>query len=165
AVNYRHIQAVEVGEVLERVENGGAPPALPGRGTQPVEQERRTAVPRGRGRRVEAVGRRVDPEVGQASVLQLREEGVEPVGMLVIDGDGPQATHGTFLRPAAGRPQNGKPASGLAVSGSESFRSRSVQWFRLGTLPPRSGRGQHITPSRSRSRKPEFMTALYPDPK
>ena len=84
-VDHAHTVALEVRQVMERVEDRVAVPAQVRRRAHPVEHERvrRPAVPG-----FELVGGRVEPYVRHAAALQLLEQRPEPVRVLVIDGDG-----------------------------------------------------------------------------
>ena len=83
------------GEVLEEaegVEDLVAVVAVPGGGRHAVEDERVFFFGVVRGR-VGVLGRE-ELDVGRAAAVELGEEGFEPVGLLVVDGDGQGVGHG-----------------------------------------------------------------------
>ncbi len=85
--------ALEVGEVLERVEDRLSVAPKPGRGAHPVDEEGERGCLLAR---VEAMLRRVDPLVVGAPGVELAEQRPEPLGMLVEHTDpGPPAHPGT----------------------------------------------------------------------
>ena len=84
AVHHAHAVALELVQVLGRVEDA-MPDAAPPRGRAHAVEEQRVRRP-GRAGLV-AVAGRVEPGVGHTAKLQLGEQRPEPVGMLVVDGD------------------------------------------------------------------------------
>ncbi len=83
------------GEMLEEaegVEDLIAVVAVPGRGRHAVE-DKRVFFFGVVGGRVGVLGRE-ELDVGRAAAVELGEEGFEPVGLLVVDGDGEVVGHG-----------------------------------------------------------------------
>src|SRR5512146_3028213 len=65
---------------------------------------------------IEAVRGGVEPDVRQVAPLELGEERLEPVGMLVVDGDGFHGRSGVKVACRAAIPSNSRGSTGVPTS-------------------------------------------------
>jgi len=84
AVEDGHAPALQMREIVARIEDRFAQPPLPGRRAHPVEDERKIFFGL---RRIEPVARGVDPYVRDLPPRKLGEERLEPVRVLVENRD------------------------------------------------------------------------------